>query len=60
MLKGGNVENVETVSFVDSARQRLQTLLHEMPVVRSLPHRFCSMMFEKNDRPFGRSFFMLQ
>lgn len=32
-FKGGNVENVETVSFVDSSRQRLQTLLHEMSVV---------------------------
>lgn len=46
-FKGGNVENVETVSFMDSSRQRLQTLLHEMSVVRSLSLRFCSMMFDK-------------
>lgn len=46
-FKGGIVENVETVSFVDAPRQRLQILLHEMSVVRSLPLRFCSMMFDK-------------
>lgn len=46
-FKGGIVENVETVSFMDSSRQGLQTLLHEMPLVRCLLQGFCSMMFDK-------------